>query len=1362
MTSRKIDLRLFPGVDCAEKKAEQQQATDNVKNVMLKKCLDIPLMKAYTELLNNKRVLIVGSASFGKSSSLKVFEAVSLVKGIPCLFYDCKNLSLDVISSIVKRVKRAEDCIFIFDAFDMLEAELKDPFGKMIEKLSTTDSSVIISSRFYPFDESVTEGGYEYLKGFAKIQICPFTDSELDMLVGDHIDRKSGYYMLLKNPMFLSIHLELENRKRAAKMDYKIKKEVEFIKQYFNLLSSENDPEALKPCDFVHLGEYIHKQRNNKSIRFPERIPRELRHIFYYSKKINNVSKDCEMKFLDSVQQKYLNYAHGEYLYDKILRIVCDSSDEEAKAELAKLLDVDLTYNGAESFYYCGQLIGLMNEEELLDIKEKLEDCKVWNVNQHKNRIFILCGATNDIDDDMKGRMSSGVQMDMRLFPDVVSEGRVFSLYDAENKEMKSEYLIPLVRAYLELPDKKRMFVVARASHGKSTSLRMLEETMLSMGVDTYFYKFEKFNVKEDIKSIYNQILAEKKGLVIFDAVDELGLEAKDEFYEMISSLSETDVSIVIAKQSEDFDNSFIFKRFSKFSRVYIKPFSFNQIEALLGEHISKVRGSYSVLQTTMFMNIFLKLLVPVKSEAQLIHDYFCKLYSDASRESERERDIWRLGRYLHKNRIYEEGRIEEAVPAPLRSIFVYHNKKTEASVDGEGVFYLNSSHKKYLNYLHGEYIFQSLRAIAQNIENKEACCSELAELLDITSTREVSEAMHYAGQLTELLEEEERRNIIKLLGYRSQGILKNYENLLCIFLGANNDVADDVEGLFEFYSPVMEDRRFGFIFVCDRIRVLKAESLKDIRFCVEGLPNLERIIVENEVFRSENNCLIKKRSSGLVLGCQNSVIPNGVAYIAGNAFSYCSNLKKIIVPPSVNTVDRMAFKHCTDLEYVEIGEGVTVLSREAFYGCTAIKTIRLMNPQMEIKNGKYTRGAFGRISGLESATIPTQAIHFLMGDVYGDIQKLAIYQGKRYPDNISLTFQEINNTHIIKNLYIHKDVEKISGEAFYKFNNHLESIVVEKENRVYSSENNCLINKKEGKNNAVILGCKNSRIPTESVRRLKSHCFENCNGIVKMVIPDNIVEIGEKVFNQCTMLDTVEIGTGIVSIKEGAFRSCIRLKRVIVSDINRWAQVSFGEAASSSPAYLAKSIEYNGFKDGSLELQEGITSINIGVFKRCQNIKSVHMPRSVKRIMVGAFDECYQIEAVYTKDLASWLERIYESPTSNPLCYGAGLYVGNERAVNVVIGDDVSNVSRFSMAKCGSLESVTFNSPSVTVEASAFKGCPRLKEIRFNIVPKAVDKNAFEDCQALLILKGSADEWQDFASGLNGIIGIRYTEEDK
>lgn len=359
----------------------------------------------------------------------------------------------------------------------------------------------------------------------------------------------------------------------------------------------------------------------------------------------------------------------------------------------------------------------------------------------------------------------------------------------------------------------------------------------------------------------------------------------------------------------------------------------------------------------------------------------------------------------------------------------------------------------------------------------------------------------------------------------------------------------DDIYSLYWRYSDVHTFDEFKYF---TGLRTIKSGTF-------EQSP-LYRIILPESVEIIESGAFVGSKLESLY-------IPQNV-YVFGarslnDMFSYCSNLKEIIVSPdnpffvSVDGVlynktktQLMAFPSGKDVETfsipeitesiegdafsgnrylcdIKIGSNVSSIGGSAFEGCVSLKSIVIPDNVQTINNN-----AFMRCENLESAWIG-KGVYWICNDLFGGCKKLP----KIDVDPLNEDFCSVDGILMSKDQTILYQYPPGREGAVYQIPNgvsvyrdafreckYLETIVIPES----ITDLDIMFN-----NSTSI---KYVNIP-KWITTIPDDSFFEC-GIDRIVIPENVTTIGHRAFRQCRNLTSVSIPNSIKSIGWNAFYS--------------------------------------------------------------------------------------------------------------------------------------------------------------------------------------------------------------------------------
>lgn len=179
--------------------------------------------------------------------------------------------------------------------------------------------------------------------------------------------------------------------------------------------------------------------------------------------------------------------------------------------------------------------------------------------------------------------------------------------------------------------------------------------------------------------------------------------------------------------------------------------------------------------------------------------------------------------------------------------------------------------------------------------------------------------------------------------------------------------------------------------------------------------------------------------------------------------------------------------------------------------------------------------------------------------------------------------------------------------------------------------------------------------------------------------------------------IKTVVIKNGITEVGNAAFKNCTSLEKI--------------------------------------DLPDSLTQIGWRAFYNCKSLRSVSIPAKVTYIRTDAFVGCVNISRVDITDLSKWCAICFEDVYSNPLSYGADLYIDGKLAVDIKINgagktaSDDTIIWNNAFYNCKSIKSVTVSGKIDIIGTRAFANCKNLTSVTILDGVEKIYMHAFYNC---------------------------------
>ena len=470
---------------------------------------------------------------------------------------------------------------------------------------------------------------------------------------------------------------------------------------------------------------------------------------------------------------------------------------------------------------------------------------------------------------------------------------------------------------------------------------------------------------------------------------------------------------------------------------------------------------------------------------------------------------------------------------------------------------------------------------------------------------------------------------------------------------------------------------------------------------------------IPSTVVHQEKTYKVKRVGSNAFYGLQGIeaiVVDDGIEIIGNYAFESCINLKSVYIPASVRVIGEGIFGSCYNLKEIvvdslnenfespegsnaiiaddelvaacpnaRIPSSVTIIDDYAFYHCNTME-------QIVIPEGveKIGFGAFQGCSSLKRITLP-ESLKRIGPDAFHGCTSL-------------------------DSVFIPKNVSEILGANIFAGCYRLTSIVVDKDNTVFDSRNDCngIVRKEDS---TLIASCATTTIG-EDIKALDNDCFKDV--ILHTIrIPKSIEKLSGAPFFGCFEIDSlfVDPDNAFYVSPQGANAILTRDGKTLVVGC-RSTEIPADVETIDDYAFVGR------YTKPMLKLPEGLKKVGTSAFSGCNMMIELIIPSSVEDISSSAFSDCYNLNVV---QVLSPIEKINYGTFSN--CSSLSV---------LSLPEGLKQIDNLAFKNCVSLKNVHLPSTIELVKDDAFNGCTSLKYVHLPSTIGVVERNTFYICKQL------------------------------
>lgn len=395
-----------------------------------------------------------------------------------------------------------------------------------------------------------------------------------------------------------------------------------------------------------------------------------------------------------------------------------------------------------------------------------------------------------------------------------------------------------------------------------------------------------------------------------------------------------------------------------------------------------------------------------------------------------------------------------------------------------------------------------------------------------------------------------------------------------------HTDVFEVLEGVYGYVCELSDENNEWYTFIqATEPREILTEN--GFQYYIDGKGNavISKCVVPLES-DTTNTIIVPRRLGGAT-----------VTTIGYKSFSQRKFITAVEIPDTVTHIQSSAFASCYDLEEVKIGSGLKSIGYAAFDYCSSLKHIN-------IPEGVKTLGTYTFYDCQNLTSLSAKGVTAVRDSAF---EYSGITDVEFSPEFYSVGSYAFSSCDNLKSFKYDSNLTDI-GEYAFKYS------AIER-----FTFNDNLLATSEG-------------------------IFESSK-IREVVLPANLVIIGDSTFCDCVYLSEINIPNSVTTIEDYAFLGCSELKgKLILSDnVTKLGGRIFDGTGYTSLFYNSPAIfAYRAFADSkisTIEFGDKVKAISPQMFEKCNELKAIVLSDTITQIGEKAFMNCQNLESITMSD---------------------------------------------------------------------------------------------------------------------------------